>query len=287
MNRTMSEKGSNMNILLDDLLSFSNEMKERTKVRFQQANEQYGDPMQLYLENPEIVNTEWLLHRTANKVFKVGQIVISLLKLSKDNFLLTTVKEIIEDLDVKNGVNYEGKELEEYRKFYGRVIINYHKDYQTNVRSYQDILGSLVVNQILPDRFDGDDFPGYDQVQLSWKQLETIVKNNKKDWISALKGQKAVYLITDKNNGKLYVGSATGENGMLFQRWQSYVANGHGGNVELKALIEREGFEYVKQNFQYAILENYNSKVDDKVILTRESWWKETLQSRRFGYNSN
>lgn len=96
-----------------------------------------------------------------------------------------------------------------------------------------------------------------------------------------------MYLITDKNNGKLYVGSATGENGMLLQRWQNYAENGHGGNVELKALIEREGFEYIKQNFQYSILENYNSKVDDESILTRESWWKETLQSRRFGYNSN
>lgn len=74
---------------------------------------------------------------------------------------------------------------------------------------------------------------------------------------------------------------------MLLQRWQNYAENGHGGNVELKALIEREGFEYIKQNFQYSILENYNSKVDDESILTRESWWKETLQSRRFGYNSN
>ena len=44
---------------------------------------------------------------------------------------------------------------------------------------------------------------------------------------------------------------------------------------------------YVKQNFQYAILENYNAKIDDKVVLQRESWWKETLQSRSFGYNKN
>ena len=35
------------------------------------------------------------------------------------------------------------------------------------------------------------------------------------------------------------------------------------------------------------ILENYNAKTDDKVVLRRESWWKETLQSRKWGYNSN
>lgn len=70
-------------------------------------------------------------------------------------------------------------------------------------------------------------------------------------------------------------------------RWSSYAQNGHGGNVELKKLIDEKGFDYIKQNFQYSILENYNSRVDDSVILDREIWWKETLQSRTFGYNDN
>lgn len=158
-----------MNILLDDLLNFSDEMKENTKVRFHLYNDTYGDPMQLYLENSEIINTEWLLHRSNKKELKVGHIAISLLQLSKggDNYLLTTIKKITKDLDVKDGVNYEGVELEEYRKFYGRVIVNYHKSSQNGVRFYQTVSDSLVVNQILPDQFDGDDFPGYDQVRLS------------------------------------------------------------------------------------------------------------------------
>jgi hypothetical protein len=61
----------------------------------------------------------------------------------------------------------------------------------------------------------------------------------------------------------------------------------NGGNKELVTLVNEKGFDYVKQNFQYAILENYNAKIDDKVVLKRESWWKETLQSRSFGYNKN
>lgn len=83
------------------------------------------------------------------------------------------------------------------------------------------------------------------------------------------------------------MGSATSDNGMLLQRWRSYAANGHGGNKELIALVNEQGFDYVRSNFQYSILENYNSKVDDSVILDRESWWKEVLQTRKFGYNSN
>ncbi|MDY5944446.1 MAG: OPT/YSL family transporter, partial [Faecalibacterium sp.] len=97
----------------------------------------------------------------------------------------------------------------------------------------------------------------------------------------------AVYLITDTKTGKLYVGSATSQTGMLLQRWSSYIADGHGGNEALKELVKKQGFDYVKENFQYSILENYNARMDDEYILRRESWWKETLRTREFGYNKN
>lgn len=158
-------------------------------------------------------------------------------------------------------------------------------DFQTSQQNR--ICDELVVNQILPTTFDGYDFPGYDNVKLTYRQLETVIHQNKKDWTAALENQKGVYLITDTNNGKMYVGSATSNHGMLLQWWSNYVANGHGGNKELVELVTREGFDYVKMFFQYSILENFNAKVDDRIILKRESWWKETLKSRIFGYNSN
>lgn len=97
-----------------------------------------------------------------------------------------------------------------------------------------------------------------------------------------------MYLITDINKGKLYVGSATSDYGMLLQRWRSYADNGHGGNKRLKEIVDSDGIDYVRSYFQYSILENYNAKVDDGVILERESWWKEILQTRgEFGYNDN
>ena len=83
-------------------------------------------------------------------------------------------------------------------------------------------------------------------------------------------------------NGKKYVGSATGEN-MLWGRWKEYIANGNGGNIELKNL----DFSYIQKNFRYSILEIYKSTTDDDAILERESWWKELLMTRQFGYNKN
>lgn len=275
-----------MCIKLDDLLRISSSDADTVKVKFNQ-NDGNEDPMDIYLNDPDIINSQWLFWRNKQRYFNVGQVAICLLKLSYDTWLLTTIKRITKELDILNGVNYEGEELTEYKRYFGRVIIKYHKTAQTQGMFYNTVCNDLEVLEILPSIFDGDEFPGYDRVRLSYAQLKSIINRKKKSWIAALENQKAVYLITDKNNGKLYVGSATSDSGMLLSRWSSYAENGHGGNVELKQLIIEHGFDYIKNNFQYSILENYNTRVDDKIILERESWWKEALQSRVFGYNDN
>ena len=281
------EGGSTMKkILLDDILHIPADQVLDVKVRFNQHNSS-DDPMELYLRDPEVVNTQWLFWRTKQRYFNVGQIAICLLKLSYDTWLLTTIKRVTKELGVYDGINYEGEELEEYRQYYGRVIIKYHKTAQTQGMFYSTVQKDLEVLQLLPATFDGEEFPGYDNVRLSYLQLAAIIQRRKQSWVAALENQKAVYLITDTSNGKLYVGSATSDKGMLLARWSSYVENGHGGNKELIALVREKGLEYVQQHFQYSILENYNARIDDHVVLKRESWWKETLQSRKFGYNDN
>ena len=273
-------------IYLNDLLHFSKEEYRNVKIRFNQSNG-YQDPMHLYQQNPDIVNNQWLFWRSKTRYFQVGQIAICLLKLSYDTWLLTTIKKVTKDFDIYEGINYEGEELEEYKSYFGRVVIKYRKTFQSQGCYYGSICDDLEVQQILPAIFDGNDFPGYDKIRLSYGQLEAVLNRGKRDWIAALENQKAVYLITDKENGKMYVGSATSDYGMLLQRWRSYISNGHGGNKELIELVEKKGINYIKNNFYYSILENYNAKVDDHIILERESWWKETLQTRIFGYNSN
>lgn len=273
-------------IKLNDLLNLSNEELKTVKVRFNQSNG-IENPMDLYLKNPEIVNNQWFLWRTKSKLFKVGEIAICLLKLSSDTWLLTTIKKITEDLDVCDSINYKAEELEKYNKFYGRVILKYHKTVQTQVMYLGTVKDELEVLEILPTIFDGDEFAGYDKVSLSYSQLEAIINLKKQTWIGALENQKAVYLQTDKVTGKLYVGSATTDQGMLLSRWKNYIENGHGGNVGLKELVREKGFDYIKKNFQYTIIENFNAKVDDHYVLERESYWKEVLRSREFGYNKN
>ena len=274
-------------ILLSDLIGPLD--GQSVKIKFNIFNG-YDDPMVLYMKNPEIINNQWLFWREKNKNFKIGEIAICLLKIGYDQWLLTTIKKITNDLNIRNGINYEGTELPEYSKYYGRIILSFHKTLQNPVVTKDTVWNQLEVLQILSSPFDGIDFPGYDNVNLTFNELEAIITRHKRDWVKALENQKAIYLISDKSNGKLYLGSATGDNGMLLQRWSAYIANGHGGNVELRKITEdpSKGFSYVQENFSYAILENYNARVDKNFILKRESWWKSTLKTRvPFGYNMN
>ena len=186
-----------MDIILNDLLGFTETELESVKVRFQQESValETGNPVEFYQKNPDIINVDWLLHRTKQKLFAVGEIAIGLLRIADDTWLLTTIKRITKDLDIIDGVNYEAEELEEYRKYYGRLVIKYHKNTTSSVRYIKPICDELVVNQILPSTFDGDDFPGYDKVRLTYQQLATIINHNKNEKKKSYLKQKNLILL--------------------------------------------------------------------------------------------
>ncbi|MBO0935409.1 GIY-YIG nuclease family protein [Fibrella sp. HMF5335] len=98
---------------------------------------------------------------------------------------------------------------------------------------------------------------------------------------------KGIYLITDRSNGKKYVGSAYGDYG-VWSRWAIYAGTGHGFNDELTKLIAEKGVQHARDFFSFTLLEYRTMRVDDADIIRRESYWKEVLLSRgQFGYNLN
>ena len=273
-------------IMLNDLLRFDTAEVPNVRVKFNIYNG-YDDPLDLYKTNPDEVTVTWFLWHDDRRYFNVGQTAICLLKLRGDQWLLTTIKKITRLLDVTDGVGYDADEVKEYEQYFGRLVVEYHNPCRTMGRKYENVMDELEVVQILNEQYTGNEFPGYENVRLSYPLLKNIVDRQLPGWVDALRNQKAVYLITDTKTGKMYVGSATSQTGMLLQRWSSYAADGHGGNIELRELVKQQGLDYVKENFQYSILENYNARMDDGYILKRESWWKETLCTRTHGYNKN
>jgi len=124
------------------------------------------------------------------------------------------------------------------------------------------------------------DFVSYDEIQLSFYDLKKLMTQSSSNfsWVSALSSVNGIYLIKDKKIGKLYVGSAYGENG-IFGRWSSYSQNGHGGNKELKGLDPI--------NFEFSILEIAPPTSSADEVIQRENRWKIKLGTREFGLNRN
>lgn len=276
-----------MTIKLNDLLRLTDDELKKTKIRLNIGNKTIGSPIELFKTNPKKL-AEWNFWN--NKTYRAGQISIGLIRLYDDKWVLYTVADITKIIELPigtQGIGCEYKERESCKEYFGRVIIRFHNTCQQTFRDAKRIIDQCIVSEILPDVYTGFDFPGYENVKLSYSDLETIVRAKYLSYKNALANQKAVYVITDTHTGKLYVGSATSNNGMLLARWSSYVETGHGGNVKLRKLVDQEGIDYVKKYFQYSIIENYNQKTDDNYVLNRESYWKDVLQTREFGYNDN
>jgi hypothetical protein len=268
-------------IKLNDLLRLDN--INNVKIRFNLMFAQNWNPIELF-KNGDIstmlAGQYWNYNK--NKSYKAGQITVGLVKIkpNEDFWLLFHIGQVTKDLNILNGVGYEYKDLPEYKKYVGRLIVKFKNKAQTMIRNAKSVIDDCYVSQILPDTFDNDLFPGYEKVNISWDELKRVIE--KENWKTALQNQKGVYLMTDISNGKMYVGSAYGEH-MILGRWRAYVNNGHGGNSGLRVLP----LDHIKQNFRYSILDIYKSTTDDQIIIDRESWWKEVLRSRQFGYNEN
>lgn len=216
-----------------------------------------------------------------------GDYVLSFIPFGDKDWLLVNAYKVLDDSKVF--VEADESAFPEVAGYIGKLVITWADRTTMNiVMRDKKAISRLTVKTILEQPYDETEteFPGYENLNLSWSELKYVL--NLKTWQTALKNQKGVYLITDTATNKRYVGSAYGDT-MLLGRWQSYAENGHGGNRELKALVETQGLDYVKNNFRYSVLDIYKSTTDDKTILDRESWWKEVLLTRnpKFSYNAN
>lgn len=269
-----------MSIKLSDILKFSQEELENTRIKFNLMFAGNWNPIEIFKNKDEKVLLEGQYWNSGKRNFKEGQTTIGFIRIKDDLWLLFHIGKVTKVLNVFNGIGYEHEELLEYKKYFGRLIVKYKNTSQKLTRRAIPLIDECEVYEILPDIFDNDIFPGYDNVNLSWNDLSRVLQ--KDSWKTALQNQKGVYLITDTSNGKMYVGSAYGER-MLLGRWEDYAKTGNGGNKELKEL----SFEHIKQYFRYSILDIFKSTVKDELIISRESWWKEVLLTRNFGYNKN
>ena len=183
--------------------------------------------------------------------------------------------------------------LDLYSEYIKRLIVKLDEPIGRNLylRSYENLQDGPLdpeVYELAPDVKLGA-FPGYQNVRLRHRDLQRIIANDEPSWKDALSSVKGVYVITDLSDGRLYVGSASGEANGLWQRWAGYAHLGNlsGGNRDLELLKLTRGDGHIVEHFQYSILEIFDPKTRAETIVARESFWKLALDSRAHGLNAN
>ena len=178
-----------------------------------------------------------------------------------------------------NYIDYRKRLIIKLERPIGRDV--YNKPYNSVQRDFNPIIHELAPSTKLGS------FPGYNNVLLTHKELQTITAMEATEWKIALSNVKGVYCITDKSTGKLYIGSASGDNEGIWQRWSAYadISNLTGGNKTFEEL-KNSGADYIIDNFTYSILEIFDMRTKREDIIRREEYWKRVFQSVKFGMNN-
>ncbi len=159
-------------------------------------------------------------------------------------------------------------------------------DWGPAVRTWAQKVTNKAVLEILAPGRALEPFVDYLEFSLTHDQLKTLFaqEDAHRDWRSALSAVAGVYLILAQTSGDQYVGSAYGEGG-IWGRWRTYAATGDGGNIKLRALIERNS-DYPKR-FRFSVLQILPKTMALGEVLQREVLYKHKLGTRATGLNSN
>ncbi|MEA0681701.1 GIY-YIG nuclease family protein [Xanthomonas campestris] len=185
----------------------------------------------------------------------------------------------------KGGYYYDLRRIASTESIEGRLFCSSVYKHRQTYLTGEYLVGDLTVIELLPEKISLGRFPGYKLVNITKQDLNLLIKHNTESWKTALSNVKGIYLITDTETGKLYVGKADGESG-IWQRWSNYANTGHGHN---KALMQELGLKATERqdDLRFSLLEIMDLQSAPGEIDRRESHWKNILLSRQYGYNRN
>ena len=261
---------------------------ETTKIHLAQTNEYKEDPLIKYQDG---TFEDWQCWQ--KRLDFEREYVVSLIKVpGSEVWLFAGVYQKVGNEEKQAYPNrqelyyrYILKKITEADEYSGKMYIRFKKTTRQFIRLGESIQDLLKVSHIDANDLSFGDFPGYRQIMLNRDSIGAILKLDLKSWRSALSLVKGIYVLTDRDGGKLYVGKADGQEG-FWGRWKYYFESCHGGNVGLKEAFST-GDEGRLQNISFSILEVMDFNAEKGEIERRESHWKQILLSREFGHNRN
>ncbi|QBO36239.1 GIY-YIG nuclease family protein [Periweissella cryptocerci] len=259
----------------------------------------------MYLSDNPLLN-DWMNSTYSEKGKRrqqVNDIVLHFIQIDQDKWLFVDAMQVfveeghnISDQDCPDVTwSTDNKPVQEVKGLFNRLIVNKPK---TRNWIYKDEKAkNVIVDTILDYSYKESQkkFPGYNQITLKYNELKNVISSN--EWKLALSAVYGVYVITDTKTGTLYVGSATGDEG-VYGRWDTYLTagydkneldeNGKYPNKELQKIVAEDGLPYIRENFRYSLIEIFpKTEIGHRDALERESHWKNVLDTRAHGYNAN
>jgi GIY-YIG catalytic domain len=246
---------------------------EQTKVHLASWNGR-DNPLSVYLAGDFNEWQSWQNGKNFGKPF-----VLSLISLPERNKWLFA--GIFRSLSFEKSqemaeYRYELEEVAVASELKGRLIVHFERAGRASYLLGENWSDRLLLSEVRAEPMRVAEFPGYRAVQVSFEHLRLIVNQAIPSWKGALSSVAGVYLISDNQSEKLYVGSACGEGG-IWQRWSAYAESGHGGNIELRKLLIESNKR--AESFTFSILEIADIHDSKESILKRESHWKKILMS--------
>jgi hypothetical protein len=263
-----------------DLLDLHESDIKEVKLHFATGGNKNNDALNEFIKGTLKEWQEWQNFRNFERKY-----VLTLVYLNPREWLFAGIFQVVDVKGEKGDIRYSTFLTEKGKDFIGRLIVGYKKEFRQSYPNCETCINEIELIEIRRYKYQVQEFPGYENVNISFETLKLIVETEDRSWKTALSSIKGIYLISDITNGKLYVGAAYGEEN-FWQRWSAYSKSGHGDNIELKAINDKCGFEYFN-NFNYSILEIFKNTTDLSEIQEREKYWKKILLTREFGYNKN
>lgn len=266
-------------ITIQELL-FNRGLDKNSKIKLVRHKDNRRDLYNLYRMN----KSEFLGYQNSQKkdVFNGVDYIVSFI--GEEGLLsryIGVYKLIGKKQLVDGSYEYQMEEVDEkFDDLKERVIIRW----ENAISWHQWIKNEMEVIEIHPG-LHYRQFTDYSDFILNFEELKEIVTKQYSDWKKMLSATKGIYLISDTKTGKLYVGSAYGEDG-IWGRWTKYVStNGHGDNKTLKELIladPRHG-----TNFEFSILMLLPRSITPEEAIKKERLFKIKLGTNSFGLNNN
>lgn len=251
-----------------------------------------GKRSQIAIYNEDLLNYNEPFRNKST--FKENEVVVSLIQL-EDKGIVFLIDKIVKinsfkgnEDPSKNEFNYDI--LNEYSYLFGKTTIICNGNIKAQNKKRVNGAKEFLMNTEVAHEYEGAQFDGnYTSIRnAAWKTLHSWITNTtlNKSMRDALKRVKGVYMIHDRLSGKDYIGSASGEGGIL-QRWTNYVTGDcTGGNEGLKELAP----EYIQENFEYNVIDWFPLSCDTQFIIDAETNRKEMFETRMrvgSGYNKN